>query len=80
MRCMRMLSSAPPSSTSTGGQALAEEKSASGRKKVKEVLSAINARVIQYETLIAGARAAYGEFLKGSAKADKLDKILKKLD
>jgi hypothetical protein len=61
------------------GKPVAEESDANGKKKVKELLTPINARVVQYETLIAGARAAYDEFLKGSAKADKLDKILKKL-
>ena len=61
------------------GQPLHEEEEADGEVKVEKVLSAINARVVQYETLIAGARAAYAEFLAGSAKADKLDKILKKL-
>jgi hypothetical protein len=35
--------------------------------------------VVHYETLISNARSAYDEFLKGSAKADRLDKILKGL-
>lgn len=51
-----------------------------GKKTVADALRSFNGRVIQYETLITGARAAYDEYLKRSAKADQLDRILKKLN
>jgi hypothetical protein len=34
---------------------------------------------MNYEALISNAQAAYGDFLKESAKADRIDKILQKL-
>jgi hypothetical protein len=61
------------------GKSVFEWEEPGGRQKVEKALGAINARAIHYETLISGARASYDEFLKGSAKADRMDKILKKL-
>ncbi|MGE4226395.1 MAG: ATP-binding protein [Vicinamibacterales bacterium] len=61
------------------GQPVREDDEPGGPAKVAKALGAINARVVHYETLIGNARAAYDEFLKGSAKADKLDKLLRAL-
>lgn len=61
------------------GRPVREEDDPSGTEKVSKALGSINARVVHYETLISNARAAYDEFLKGSAKADRLDKILRSL-
>ena len=61
------------------GQPLYEEDVPEGIERMEQALGAYNARRIHYETLIAGAHAQYDEFLKQSAKSDKLDKILKKL-
>jgi hypothetical protein len=61
------------------GQPVGEEDDPGGTAKVRTALGSINARAIHYETLISGARAAYDEFLKGSAKADRMDKILKRV-
>jgi hypothetical protein len=46
---------------------------------IEKALSAIGGRATHYEALIDAARAAYGDFLVGSGKADRVDKILKKL-
>jgi hypothetical protein len=61
------------------GQPIGEEDDPGGTAKVRRALGSINARVMHYETLISGARTAYDEFLKGSAKVDKMDRILRKL-
>jgi hypothetical protein len=61
------------------GRPVKEEDDPGGAEKVSKALGSINARVVHYETLISNARSAYDEFLKGSAKADRLDKILKGL-
>jgi hypothetical protein len=61
------------------GTPLYEADQPRGSEKVEKALEAYNARVVHYETLISGARAQYAEYLKQSAKADRLDKILKKL-
>jgi len=62
------------------GMPLYEEDGPNGREMIKKTLaSSFNGRAVHYETLISGANAQYGEYLKGSAKADLLDKILKKL-
>jgi hypothetical protein len=61
------------------GRSVKEENDPGGAEKVSKALGSINARVVHYETLISNARSAYDEFLKGSAKADRLDKILKGL-
>lgn len=61
------------------GQPVVEEDDPGGAEMIEKTLGAINGRVVQYEELIAAARAQYDEYLKSSAKADKLDKILKKL-
>jgi hypothetical protein len=62
------------------GKPVKEEEEPGGGETVKNVLAGINARVVHYEALIEAARDAYDQYLKGSAKADRLDKILKKLD
>lgn len=56
-----------------------EEDDPGGAEVIKQTLAALNARVVHYETLINGALAQYDEFLKQSAKSDRLDKILQKL-
>ena len=61
------------------GTPLEEEGDPGGREMIEKTLSGINGRVIQYETLIHGARESYAEYLKQSAKMDHLDAILKKL-
>jgi len=61
------------------GTALVEANDPGGHEMIEKTLNAINARVIHYEALIEGARAAYGDFLVQSAKADKIDRILQKL-
>ena len=62
------------------GMALEEEADPGGHAMIEKTLDAINGRVTHYEALIDSARAAYGEFLVESGKADKIDKILQKLD
>jgi hypothetical protein len=62
------------------GTPLYEEDDPRGHETIEKLLSAINGRVTQYEALINGAREAYGEFLVQSAKADKIDRILQKLE
>ena len=61
------------------GTPLSEEAEPGGPEMIQKTLNAINGRVTHYEALIEGARAAYGDFLLESAKADKIDKILQKL-
>lgn len=61
------------------GEALFEQDEIQGPEMVKNALSSFNGRVMNYETLINNAQAAYSDFLKGSAKADRIDKILRKL-
>lgn len=61
------------------GQSLHEDEDPGGRESSEKALDAYNARVVHYETLISAARAQYGEFLERSAKADRLDEILKKV-
>jgi hypothetical protein len=61
------------------GTPLSEEADPGGHEMIGKTLNAINGRVTHYEALIDGARAAYGDFLEESAKADKIDKILQKL-
>ncbi len=61
------------------GSPLYEEAGPGGHEMIEKTLNAINGRVKHYEALIDGARAAYGDFLSESAKADKIDKILGKL-
>jgi Histidine kinase-, DNA gyrase B-, and HSP90-like ATPase len=61
------------------GEFLYEEDDYDGPTKIDNALKAYNCRVIHYETLISKAQAAYSDFLAGSAKADRIDKILKKL-
>jgi hypothetical protein len=62
------------------GTPLSEEADPDGRAVIEETLNAISGRVTHYEALIEGARASYGDFLKESAKADRIDKILQKLE
>jgi hypothetical protein len=61
------------------GQPLFDEDDPRGRQNVKNALAALNFRAVHYETLLKSAEAQYFEFLKQSAKADHLDKILRKL-
>lgn len=61
------------------GMPLYEEDDPGGRETVQNVLAGINGRAVHYETLIAGAHASYDEYLQQSAKVDRLDKILQKL-
>jgi hypothetical protein len=61
------------------GQPLLEENDFGGSHMIKEALKSFNGRVIHYEALIHTAQAAYQEFLQGSAKADRIDRILQKL-
>jgi hypothetical protein len=61
------------------GTPLDEEGDPGGHEMIEKTLNAINGRVVHYEALIEGARAAYGDFLAESAKADKIDQILRKL-
>ncbi|MCI0378154.1 MAG: ATP-binding protein [Gemmataceae bacterium] len=61
------------------GTPLYEEDDPGGPEMIKKALAALNARVVHYETLLSGALAQYDEFLKQSAKSDRLDKILRKL-
>jgi len=62
------------------GMPLYEEDGPDGLKNSQASLAAFGARVEQYESLIAAAQAQYGEFLERSAKADKIDAILQKLE
>lgn len=62
------------------GTPLSEEDDPGGRTMIDATLKAISGRVTHYEALIEGARAAYGDFLVQSAKADKIDRILQKLE
>lgn len=61
------------------GMPLSEEDDPDGRETIQKLLAAINGRAVHYETLIHGAREAYGEYLKQSGKVDRLDAILRKL-
>lgn len=61
------------------GMPLYEEDDPGGRESIEKALGAYNGRVMHYETLISGACASYDEFLQGSAKTDRLDKIIRKL-
>jgi len=62
------------------GQPLCEFDTPGGEERSRVALSAYNARAVHYETLIAGARAQYDEFLRAHAKVDKIDKILRALE
>jgi hypothetical protein len=62
------------------GTPLSEEDDPGGQAMIAGTLNAISGRVTHYEALIDGARAAYGDFLVESAKADKIDRILQKLE
>jgi hypothetical protein len=61
------------------GTLLSEQEDPGGPEMIEKALSAIGGRATHYEALIDAARAAYGDFLVGSGKADRVDKILKKL-
>lgn len=61
------------------GTALYEEDDAGGDEMIQKTLSGIHGRVKHYETLIHSARESYTEYLKGSAKVDHIDAILRKL-
>ncbi|MGA3135672.1 MAG: ATP-binding protein [Terracidiphilus sp.] len=61
------------------GEPLFEQEEIDGPRMVKDNLNSFNGRVMNYEALISNAQAAYGDFLKESAKADRIDKILQKL-
>ncbi len=61
------------------GEPLFEQGDFQGATMIKDALNSFNGRVIHYEALISKAQAAYSDFLKGSAKADRIDKILQKL-
>ena len=61
------------------GEPLFEQDDFQGPAMIKDALNSFNGRVIHYEALISKALAAYSDFLKGSAKADRIDKILQKL-
>jgi hypothetical protein len=61
------------------GEPLFEQEDFQGPAMVKDALRSFNGRVIHYEALISNAQAAYSDFLAGSAKADRIDRILKKL-
>ena len=61
------------------GSRLYEEDDPGGHKMVTDTLKAINGRVIPYEALISAAQKSYGEYLSGSAKADRIDAILRKI-
>lgn len=61
------------------GTLLSEQDDPGGPEMIEKALGAISGRVTHYEALIDAARAAYGDFLVGSGKADRIDKILKKL-
>ncbi|MGA8029485.1 MAG: ATP-binding protein [Bryobacteraceae bacterium] len=62
------------------GTPLFEEADPGGHEMIEKTLNAIGGRVIHYEALIQGASEAYGDFLRQSAKADKIDRILQKLE
>jgi hypothetical protein len=61
------------------GEPLFEQEDFQGPAMVKDALRSFNGRVINYESLINNARSAYSDFLQGSAKADRVDKLLQKL-
>jgi len=61
------------------GQSLHEEDDATAARDVVQTLRSLNTKVVHYEALIRGARDAYDEYLQRSAKADRLDKVLRKL-
>ena len=61
------------------GEFLYEDDDYDGPAMIDNALKAFNGRVMHYETLISKAQAAYSDFLTGSAKADRIDNILKKL-
>lgn len=61
------------------GEPLFEEDDFRGPNMIKDALNSFNGRVMHYESLISRAQAAYSDFLRDSAKADRIDKILKKL-
>ncbi len=61
------------------GEPLFEQEDFQGPAMVKDALKSFNGRVIHYEALISKAQTAYSDFLEGSAKADRIDKILQKL-
>ncbi len=61
------------------GEPIFEQEDFQGPAMVKDALKSFNGRVINYEALINNAQAAYSDFLTGSAKADRIDKILQKL-
>jgi len=61
------------------GEPLFEQQDFQGPAMIKAALQSFNGRVIHYEELISRAQGAYSDFLKSSAKADRIDKILKKL-
>ena len=62
------------------GQPLYEYDDPDGEKTTREMLNALRARAVHYETLIANARAQYGEFLTANEKVDRIDKILRALE
>jgi hypothetical protein len=61
------------------GEPLFEEEDFQGPEMIRNALHSFNGRVMNYEALISKAQAAYSDFLAGSAKADRIDKILLKL-
>jgi hypothetical protein len=61
------------------GTLLSEQEDPGGPETIEKALGAISGRVTHYEALIDAARAAYGDFLVGSGKADRIDRILQKL-
>jgi hypothetical protein len=62
------------------GQPLVEDDDFGGSPMIKDALNSFNGRVVHYEYLIDKAQAAYKEFLNASAKTDRIDQILKKLN
>jgi hypothetical protein len=61
------------------GEPLFEQSDPKGPETIREALLSFNGRVINYEDLIHKAQAAYKDFLDGSAKADRIDRLLKGL-
>jgi hypothetical protein len=61
------------------GKPIAEEQQDGGPARVADTHKGLNARVVNYETLIQAAQDAYEQYLKASEKSDKLAQILKSL-
>lgn len=61
------------------GKTVAEE--TSNPERLKHLMDSISpgSRIVHYDTLLAGARASYGEYLQRSGELDRLDKLVNEL-